>query len=121
MNNFIEATEKNGGATYNIKTKELNPEVGFAVGVIGSNYAITHGVEKCVNHFLNTFEDILDTTVDEHAWIGTWINNDLIHIDIVRVVDTMDEAMIIGRYNNQECVFDLQNKIEIQVNNTQKQ
>jgi hypothetical protein len=105
MNQILE----NG--TYDARTFEkLNIKTGYAIGMIkGTAHKVTAETMKDIT-------DLMIQTVERYnpPYIGLWTDDDgITHIDPVLVIDNLEEAMKVGRENEQVCIWDFKNAVEI--------
>jgi hypothetical protein len=106
-----------GGATYNMRTRELNPDSGYIVA--------QKGFEKVFDFDgkLNTFQDQIQLYLTAEIWeqiynrvdlyIGFWVNEEKIYFDIVERIPDIETAMREGRRNEQKAIWNATSKKEI--------
>lgn len=112
LEKIIEKTLKNGGITIDSNFKEINKKTGYVV----SDY----GMEK--TYFKNELEalkkDIMlykEIAKKNDAFIGLWIDNDIIFLDISKVYDNKKEALKIAKKNKQLAIYDIKNDKSIYI------
>ena len=63
-----------------------------------------------VDSFIRAKLDILH---NRNMFIGTWIDNDIVYIDISHNVKSKIAALICAKEGHQICIWDVLNKVEI--------
>jgi hypothetical protein len=117
--NVFNSVVENGGATYNIRTRELNPDSGYMVA--------RKEFEK-VFHFCqnpNVFseqiqsyltKDILAQIYDRtDIYLGFWLKDGKIYFDLVDRIMDRNTAIQEGRRNGQFAIYDANEKKDIEV------
>ena len=118
MSNFMrvfESVQKNGGATFNVETGELNPTHGYMVSLHGHEvrYTIPRNLNEFQNIVINYFakkSKFLKDVLDTEWFVGFWINDNQLFCDIVRLVTNKKQAIALGKENKQIGIFDNVNK-----------
>jgi hypothetical protein len=111
LKDFIKATIDNNGATYNLNTGELNPTSGYFVGLKGNEKII--GLDNYTKD-VQTYVLANSTKLsDKDNYLGSWINEDEIVLDIAVRVDSLDKAIKLGKENEQSAIYDASNKVVI--------
>lgn len=95
---------KNGGLTINKHMEELSYNEGYMVSI--------YGYEKQLKSF--SFEEV-EKVVSEYQkivkgalYIGFWIDNNVLYIDISKYVFHKSQALKLGKQNKQIAIFDLE-------------
>ena len=103
-----------GGATLDsIEYEPIQLKSGYMVGLEG--YGSVHALETLSNA---TFQMALVTskidialktfeTLGVSAFVGCWINDDLVYIDLSVHVYNLQQAIVLGRINNQIAIYDV--------------
>ena len=118
----LKQLETLGGATLDTITKEpVTLGMGYMVGLEG--YGSVHALETLSNASfqmalvtskidiaLKTFE-----TLGVSAFVGCWVNDDLVYIDLSVHVYDLQQAIALGRINNQIAIYDIVNNCDILV------
>ena len=101
---FFEAIILNNGATFNVITNELNPNKGYFVSIPKYeqrievvNFSIQH-----VKDFINYNSDVLN----EHNFVGSWIDNGIVYLDVTQQFQDKRQAITIGYCRGQQAIFD---------------
>ena len=110
----LKQLETLGGATLDSTTKEpVSLDLGYMVGLEG--YGSVYALETLDNA---TFQRALESSkldialkTFEHlgvsAFVGCWVDNNLVYIDLsVRVYD-VQQAVSLGKINNQIAIYDV--------------
>ena len=120
MSNFIrvfESIQKTGGASFCLHTGELNPPTGYMVSEEGNEmkFAIPKTLNKfqdiVIQYMLKKSKAFVFESPDEY--LGFWIDNNQLYIDISRRFENKQSAIGYGRINNQIAIFDNANKQSI--------
>ncbi len=109
LKQFIADTLKNNGATYNLNTGEINPSEGFFVGLNGMGETV--GIDKPINGVIQKF--VLENSnllSNREFFVGSWIEDDKLFLDIVVKVDDKQAAIDIGKDNKQIAIYDANKK-----------
>ena len=102
---------KNGGLTINRHMEELTHNIGYMVSV--------YGYEKKLNNF--SFEEV-GKVVSEYQkivkgalYIGFWIDDGVLYIDISKYIYNKSQALKFGKQNKQIAIFDLEKQESITI------
>lgn len=95
----------NGGSTVDIYAGE-SIKKGFAVGLKGWEMKVSIYSNSCISKYL---KENLFIAINQNLAIGTWYNSDdgYTYFDLVKVVDTLEDALFLGRVNDQISIMDL--------------
>ena len=98
-----------GGATLTKELKALKKESGFMVSKIGCEKTFTfdnlEDLEKEVINYRNKLKN--------NEYIGLWVDNNIIYLDISKYYTTKDKAIKSGIKNKQLAIYDLKNNKSI--------
>jgi hypothetical protein len=111
LKEFISKTKQDKGATYNLETGELNPKSGYFVGIKGAEY-------KLGNEDLDIQHFVLENSVhlsDRNNFVGSWVENGLLYLDVVVMFDSLKEAKKEGVNRGQLAIYDANNKNVIEL------
>jgi len=107
FNEFIEETFVYGGGSYN-PIFGSSPKNGFMASIKGTEIQ-TSTNKRYLNRILSSFLanniDLLEH--NENYFIGTWICNEVIYIDISVNFKHKRDALKFGLYNDQKAIFDI--------------
>jgi hypothetical protein len=114
--NFRNAIINNGGASYNLLTGEFNPTNGYMVSINDHEYVIrfnTLNLQHEIARYIRSKADILISGLSEDKFIGAWIEDDNLVLDVSIKVDSLEDAIQIGKENEQRAIFDCKNSVTI--------
>ena len=117
--NVFNSIVENGGATYNMRTRELNPDSGYMVAQKGFEkvfdfYPNPNVFSEQIQSYLT--KDILNQIHDRtDIYLGFWLKDDKIYFDIVDRIMDRSTAIIEGRRNGQFAIYDANEKKDIEV------
>lgn len=120
LKDFLRSTIVNGGASYNVVTGELNPKVGYMVAISGHERIIESVTnEKQLQYIIADYlKDkaiiLLSGITDNNKFIGTWVNDGKLYLDVSVNVSDRDEAIALAKAGNQLAIWDCANQIEIE-------
>ena len=103
------------GLTLNIKNgTEFIADTGYMVSLYG--HEETHSVYSLTIDDIRTyiFANFYPLRKSRH-FFGMWRNLDKVYLDVSVYVPTFEDAVRLGRENNQLAIFDLANKTEIKL------
>lgn len=121
--NFVNSIIQNGGASYNLITGEFNPDNGYMVSAKGyeskSNY---NGGFKNIQYDVASYikenaHILMAGVVDTNVFIGGWVEEGELYLDISSKIDTEDEARNLALRNEQKAIFDNKSKQTIYIDN----
>lgn len=120
MNNLqtiINLTLKNQGGTFN--TQDLNKlqvKSGYCVAMQGYELQVTlqDFTIKTLQEYINTHKKVFLRYPE--AKLGTWINENIVYIDISKIYTNKKTAIKIAKENKQLAIFDLKTLTEITIN-----
>ena len=104
-NKFIQLLKDNSGVSYNMVTKEYNPNKGYFVSLPNLETKVdlkTLNVENIAT-FINKHRSLLQ---DKTKFIGGWIDNDTVYLDISEQLFDKREALERGYKHNQLAIYD---------------
>ena len=120
MSNFIKVFDSiaaTGAASFNITTGELNPEIGYMVSLTGYEKKVPVPIglgafqEAVSGYYDKRIADLLEGRID--LYIGFWIYNRELYMDISQLVYVEDTAVRLALANNQLAIFDNKNKVSV--------
>ena len=105
---------KNKGATLDYNYNNFNSDKGFMVSLKGHEAKIDknniQGIKKEIEKKREFIKD------KKGLYIGLWLEDDIMFIDVsIHIVNYL-EALEVGRNNEQKAIFDLKNKDSIYLN-----
>ena len=110
-NKFIQLLKDNSGVSYNMVTKEYNPNKGFFVSLPNLETKVDLKSLKVndIATFINKYRTLLQ---DKTKFIGGWIDNNIVYLDISEQIENKREALERGYKHNQLAIYDA-NKGEV--------
>ncbi len=112
--NILVHTEMLGGCTVNINNISLFIHKGYAVSTRKDAETITS---------LDNAHEVLQAFIKEHEielqryMLGTWVNQGMMYIDLIKVYDDKGKALRAAKKHNQLAIFDLRRNKEIFLTN----
>ena len=104
-NKFIQLLKDNSGVSYNMVTKEYNPSKGYFVSL--PNLEIKVSLQSLsvddIATFINKHRSLLQ---DKTKFIGGWIDNEVVYLDISEQIFNKREALERGYKHNQLAIYD---------------
>ena len=109
--NKIMEIVKNGGATLDGNYKDFKSNDGFMVSLKGQEAKIDkndiQGIQKEIEKKREFIKD------KKGLFVGLWVNNDVIYVDVsIHIIDYL-EALEVARNNEQLAIYDLKNNDSI--------
>lgn len=110
-NKFIQLLKDNSGVSYNMITKEYNPNKGFFVSLpnLETKISLNSLSVNDIATFINKHRTLLQ---DETKFVGGWIDNNIVYLDISEQIENKREALERGYKHNQLAIYDA-NKGEV--------
>ena len=99
------------GFSYNINTGQHNPDKGFMVSIKGYEETAPSGCDLIAfgrSYFLRHAVQL----ADPNYYMGCWVNAGRFIFDISENVQTKEVALVLGRYHDQEAIWDCQSGSE---------
>lgn len=97
----IENIITNGGATLNKDGESVNFARGYQVS---KRDCYTLNAEN-VNEVLRAVNELLNT-ITAGEFVGLWVDNGLIYIDVSERVERLSRAIVVGLERKQKSIFD---------------
>ena len=120
LNEFVASTIENGGATMNVATGDV-PTSGYVVSMTGieKTYVLFGNdvvkeilISGAVKMYVKDNDDILSLP---GMYLGSWIDNGVLYIDISNVIDNEHDALRMAVANKQLAYYDLNNAKTIEI------
>lgn len=105
---IIDEIKNNGGLTLAADYKKANNKSGFYVSKLGYERIIS----------FNTLADNLKeykSKLQKNEYVGLWLNNGMLYIDITKHYKNKKEAIKIGIKNKQLAIYDIKNNCDIEL------
>lgn len=98
---------KNNGLTIDKDFKKLDKKTGFMVSILGLEKTIKKSDINTLDNIIMEYKKIIENK--KNMYIGFWIDNDLIYIDISKHVEKKQNAINLGIKNKQLAIYDIKN------------
>lgn len=98
----------NGGITYDTATGE-QPEHGYACSIDKSREYSVRAEAFVPSTLLNWIYDNLDLLSHPNTYLGAWIEDGVVYLDVSVVLPTLEQALECARQHNQRSVYSLHN------------
>jgi len=109
-NPIFKQTIENQGCSMNLDG--VSPVHGYMVGIFGHELRVNI-LEFNSGHVDGFIRANLDYLHYRNTYIGTWIDNDLVYIDLSISCPDLESALFIGKINHQICIWNVEKKVEI--------
>lgn len=120
LKEFVASTIENGGATMNVATGDV-PTSGYVVSIESSTKTFPLFGNEVVKEILISgavklyLEENIVEFVYAENFLGSWIDNGLLYLDISNVYDNEHDALRVAVSNNQLAYYDLNNAKTIEL------
>lgn len=106
---IIREIKENNGGTYNKEYKTINAKKGFMVSLQGyeKKCKTEQETEKAIKENMEIVKGL------ENAYLGAWIDEGITYIDISILVENKEDALQLGKINNQLAIYDIENNESI--------
>ena len=109
-NPIFKQTIENQGCSMNLDG--LSPVKGYMVGISGHEKKVNIS-DFNAGHIDSFIRANLSLLHSRYYFIGTWIDNDMVYIDLSMNVESKQAALICGKESGQICIWDVEKKVEI--------
>ena len=106
---IIEEIKENNGGTYNKNLKSISANRGFMVSLQG--YEVKCKTDEEIEQAITKNMEIVKGL--NSAYLGAWIDEGITYIDISVLVENKEDALEMGKINNQLAIYDLQSNASI--------
>lgn len=106
---IIEEIKENNGGTYNKELKSINVKSGYMVSLQG--YEVKSRTDEETEQAIIKNMEIIKGL--DNAYLGAWIDEGIVYIDISVLVENKEDALELGKINNQIAIYDIQNNESI--------
>lgn len=106
---IIEEIKENNGGTYNKELKSINATSGYMVSLLGyeKKCRTIEETEKAITENMEIIKGL------DSAYLGAWIDEGITYIDISVLVENKEDAMELGKINNQLAIYNIENNESI--------
>lgn len=111
--NLINEIVKNGGATLNTELQNANLNNGYMVSMVGYETVIALDELKDYKQVEKTLIEYKKQARKNNAFIGAWINENKLYLDLSKNYKKLGNAIKIGKKNNQLAIFNIEKLEEI--------
>jgi hypothetical protein len=113
--NYRNLINTNGGFSLNANNEQ--PTSGYMVSLEGTertipNYNSRH--EQIINEACADYR-VRMGDMPEFMYFGGWLDDNTLYLDTSVNIDNLDEAMKLGRANNQLAIYDVKNQTSIRL------
>ena len=113
-NNKIMEIIENKGATLDYDYNNFSSDKGFMVSIKGQEVKVNKNNIEEIKKEIEKKKEFIENK--KGLYIGLWLENDILFIDIsIHIIDYL-EALEVGRNNDQLAIFDLKKKDSIYLN-----
>ena len=109
-NPIFKQTIENQGCSMNLDG--LSPVNGYMVGISGHEKKVNIS-DFNAGHIDSFIRANLSLLHSRYYFIGTWIDNDMVYIDISINYTYKCEALEVAKKSGQICIWDVEKKVEI--------
>lgn len=110
---MIEEILKNGGATLDTNYNNFNASAGYIVSLYGYETKINIDNIDAIKKEIETKKEIAKQL---NAYVGLWVDNVLMYVDISKHIINYNRALEVARNNEQLAVYDIKNDKSIYLN-----
>ena len=108
---FKKSILNNGGASYNLLNGQLNPTDGFMVSIADHETILKQNwIPQLQYHIASYIKEkahiLCGGLTNQRYFIGAWVDNDELYLDVSTKVTTREEAERIARDNGQKAYYD---------------
>lgn len=106
---IIREIKENNGGTYNKEYKTIDAKQGFMVSLQGyeKKCKTEQEIEKAITENMEIVRGL------DNAYLGAWIDEGITYIDISILVENKEDALELGKINNQLAIYDIENNESI--------
>ena len=112
-NKMIKKIINNGGATLDVNYNNFNASAGYMVSLYGYETKIDVNNIEAIKKEIENKKEIAQKT---KGYIGLWVENNLLYIDISKYIINYNKALEVARNNKQLAIYDLKNDKSIYLN-----
>ena len=109
-NPIFRQTIENQGCSMNLDG--VSPVHGYMVSIQGKEQKINI-LDFNAGHVDSFIRTNLDKLHDRDYFIGTWIDNDVVYLDLSINRPDLSVALFIAKHTHQICIWDVEKKVEI--------
>ena len=110
---MIKEILKNGGATLDVNYNNFNASTGYMVSLYGYEVKIDINDIEAIKKEIENKKEIAKKV---NGYVGLWVDNGLMFIDISKHIIDYNRALEVARNNKQLAIYDLKNDKSIYLN-----
>ena len=112
LTKVLETAIANNGISYSISTGNYNVTTGYMVSIQGQEWKVS-----TINDDILKFygKHHLNELWDKDRFLGIWLNKGQWYLDVSVNVEDLDEALRLGKNNNQIAIWDCAKAEEIRL------
>jgi len=97
-----------GGFSYNVTTGESNPTTGYMVSLrdCEQQFYFDDFENKDIKNYFVRHVNVLS---DESSFLGGWVNENQVYLDVSINIPNLENAIYYGMYNHQNAIYDCAN------------
>jgi hypothetical protein len=108
---FKKSILNNGGGSYNLLNGQLNPTDGFMVSIADHETILKNNwIPQLQYHIASYIKEkahiLCGGLTNQRYFIGAWVENDELYLDVSTKVTTREEAERIAKDNGQKAYYD---------------
>jgi len=108
---FKKSILNNGGGSYNLLNGQLNPTDGFMVSIADHETILKNNwIPQLQYHIASYIKEkahiLCGGLTNQRYFIGAWVENDDLYLDVSTKVTTREEAIRIAIDNGQKAYYD---------------
>ena len=111
---IIKKMINNGGATLDYNYDNFSASFGFMVSIKGHEKKIDINDIENIKKEITKKRELIKTK--KGYYIGLWVENDILYIDISKHIINYNKALEVARNNKQLAIYDLKNDKNIYLN-----
>lgn len=111
---MIKTIINNGGATLDYNYNNFNASAGYMVSLRGEEVKIDKNDIENIKKEIENKKNFIKNK--KGLYIGLWVDNDIMYIDVSKHIINYLQALEVGRNNEQKAIYDLKNDKSIYLN-----
>jgi len=112
LTKVLETAIANNGISYSISTGNYNVTTGYMVSIQGQEWKVSTINDDILKFYVKHH---LNELWDEDRFLGIWLNKGQWYLDVSVNVEDLDEALRLGKNNNQIAIWDCAKAEEIRL------
>ena len=112
LTKVLETAIANKGISYSISTGNYNVTTGYMVSIQGQEWKVSTINDDILKFYVKHH---LNELWDEDRFLGIWLNKGQWYLDVSVNVEDLDEALRLGKNNNQIAIWDCAKAEEIRL------